>query len=188
MDFRTFKKLTIDGTKLKQLFVDGNQVWKSGYKNWVKYSTEADGKTIYNGGLGYKNGYRVRSGGAEGAQPNAVCTGFIPVTGGAEVLLSGANFAHGATTENAINVYDSSFTNLGQLVANMPNGGYGILASMYSAYAWKSIVEVKTGVWRWVALPPESGIAYIRVTGCFYGVAGGVDGSKMIVTVNEEIT
>jgi hypothetical protein len=187
MDFTKLKKLTIGGIELKQLFINGIQVWKSGYKNWVKYSTEADGKTIYNGGLGYKNGYRVRSGGAEAVQANAVCTGFIPVTGGDVILLSGADFSR-VSTENAINVFDSNFTNLGQLVANMPNGGYGILASTYSAYAWNSIVEVKTGVWRWVALPPESGISYIRVTGCFNGVAGGVDGSKMIVTVNEKIT
>ena len=59
MDLTKLKKLVIGGIELKQLLINGVQVWKSGYKNWVKYSTEADGVTIYNGGLGYKNGYRM---------------------------------------------------------------------------------------------------------------------------------
>ena len=33
MDFSAIKKLTIGGVELKQLFIGGIQVWKSGYKN-----------------------------------------------------------------------------------------------------------------------------------------------------------
>lgn len=184
MDFRTFKKLTIDGTKLKQLFVDGNQVWKSGYKNWVRYSTEADGVTIYNG-VGYKNGYRVRSGGAEQATSSGACIGFIPVKGGDVVRFSGWDFGV-AANENAINVADSNFTNIGQ-TARL--GSYGIFATgaAYSAYNLSSVVVEKAGVYKWIVPPAASGIAYIRVNG-YFGYDVAVDGSKMIVTVNEEIT
>ena len=183
MDFRTLKKLTIGGIELKQLFINGTQVWKSGYKNWVKYSTEADGKTIYNGGLGYKNDYRVRSGGAEVVATSCACTGFMPVKSGDVVRVSGVEF-NVVTNGNAINASDSSFNNLGQLVANFPSGGYGIFASgeTYFPYSWKSIVEEKTGVWRWVVPPADSGVAYIRLS------AQVLDGSSMIVTINEEIT
>ena len=43
IDFSKFKKLTIGGVELKQLFINGIRVWKSGYKNWVKFSTENGG-------------------------------------------------------------------------------------------------------------------------------------------------
>ena len=180
MDFSAIKKLTIGGVELKQLFIGGIQVWKSGYKNWARFSTESDGKTIYNGGKGYKDGYRVRSGGAEGATGSGSCTGFIPVKGGDVLRFSGWDMSVGAN-ENAINVSNSSFTNIGQTAGL---GSYGILAAgaAYAAYNLNSLVKESADVWKWVAPPAASGIAYIRVS----GYTGG-DGSKMIVTVNEEI-
>lgn len=49
MDFSTLKKLTIDGVELKQLLINGIQVWKaSSYKNLVTNSPDVDGKP-YNG-------------------------------------------------------------------------------------------------------------------------------------------
>lgn len=179
MDFQNLKKLTIGGVELKQLFINGIQVWKSGYKNWARFSTESDGKTIYNGGKGYKDGYRVRSGGAEGATERGSCSGFIPVEGSDVVRFSGWDMSV-AANENAINVADSSFANIGQTTGL---GYYGIFQSGYSAYTLeKSLVQEKTGIWKWVAPPAASGIAYIRVSGYTMG-----DGSKMIVTINEEI-
>ena len=62
IDLSTLKELIIDGIKLVELYINNILVWKSGFKNWVRYSTESGGAAIYNGGLGYKNGYRVRSG------------------------------------------------------------------------------------------------------------------------------
>lgn len=178
MDFGSLKKLTIGGVELKQLFIGGIQVWKSGYKNWVKFSTESDGKTIYNGGKGYKDGYRVRSGGAEGATGAGSCTGFIPVKGGDVIRFSGWDMSVKAN-ESAINVSDSSFTNIGQTAGL---GSYGVLA--YTEYVLeKSLVQESTGVWKWVVPPASFGIAYIRVSGYTEG-----DGAKMIITVNEEIT
>lgn len=180
MDFSKFKKLTIGGVELKQLFINGVQVWKSGYKNWVRYSTEADGVTIYNGGLGYKDGYRIRSGGGEGATSYGSCTGFMPVKGGDIVRFGGWDFAKVAN-ENAINVSNSDFENIGQTAGL---GNYGILApnGAYGAYNIDSIVKESDTVYRWVVPPAASGVAYIRVSG--YTRKGG---SKMIVTINEEI-
>lgn len=183
IDFTGVKAITIPEGDVKQITrkSDGVVLWKSGYKNWVKYSTESDGKTIYNGGLGYKNGYRVRSGGAEGADAYGACTGFIPVKGGDVIRISGCDFAH-AANGNAINVSDASFTNIGQFT--MIPAQYGIFASSYSAYSHKSVVQEKTGVWKWIVPPAASGVAYIRVTG--YGNSS--HGADLIVTINEEIT
>jgi hypothetical protein len=148
------------------------------YKNWVYYSTENDGTTIYHEGLGYKLGYRIRSGGAEVAQAEGSCTGFIKVSPGDVIRLSGWDFGAAQVT-NAINVSDSTFTNIGQFTKQPAN--YGILStSAYAAYAAASVVKEKEGVWKWVVPPADSGVAYIRVTGHYsYG--------KMIVTINEEI-
>lgn len=181
IDFSNLKKLTIGGVALKQLFINGIPVWKSGYKNWVTCSTESDGVTIYNGGLGYKNGYRIRSGGAEGAMTTGSCTGFIPVKGGDVIRLSGWDFSV-STTNNAINVSNAAFANIGQLTAQPAR--YGIFFDgSYNAYDYSSVVQEKTGVWKWVVPPSASGVAYIRVSGYTVG-----DGSKMIVTINEALT
>lgn len=153
-------------------------------KNWVKYSTESDGTTIYNGGLGYKDGYRVRSGGAEATNDYSTVTGYIPAKAGDVIRIGGANFA-GTTTSNAINVSDASFTNIGQVVGNVSTG-YGIFASTYSSYGYASVVEESTGIFKWV-VPPDSSIAYIRVTAETYS-DGSAHGENLIVTVNEEIT
>ena len=151
------------------------------YTNQVPISTDESG-AVYNG-VGYKNGYRVRSGGAEGTNDHASCTGFIPLKAGDVVQLSGYDATY-ADVNNAINVYNSSKTNIGQIVANYANSGYGIFAyeGGYSDYSWDTIVENPSGVYVWT-VPPHADIAFMRVTGYTLG-----DGSKMIVTVNEEIT
>jgi len=180
------KKLNIGGIDLVELFINGIRVWKSGPKNWVRYSTTEDGTTIYNGGLGYKNGYRVRSGGAEGDQPNGTCTGFIPVKAGDVVRISGCDFGT-SSNGNAINVSNASFTNIGQFT--MLPASYGILAASggaYGAYNHDSVVEEKTGVWKWIVPPAASGVAYIRVSG-YETTPYTYPGDNLIVTINEEI-
>lgn len=190
MDFTKIKKLTIGGVELKQLFVGGIQVWKSGYKNWVKYSTEADGVTIYNGGLGYKDGYRVRSGGAETTQAHATCTGYIRVKGGDIIRVSAgrgiySGFVDGGVS-SAINVYDASFTNLGQIVGNSPGSGIFGPGAAYAAYNSKSVVQ-KDNYWQWTVPPSGSKVTWIRVTGGTGSDYSGASHSELIVTINEEI-
>lgn len=184
LDFSKVKSLTIPEGEVISITrkSDGLLLWKRGYKNWVRYSTEADGVTIYNGGLGYKDGYRVRSGGAEAEIDDGSCTGFIPLHAGDTVYMSGYDVL-ALKAQNAINVYNSSYENLGQVVGNNANSGYGIFANGgYSSCQWRYISENPVGVYVWVA-PSNADVAFMRVSGFTLG-----DGSKMIVTVNEEIT
>lgn len=187
MTFSGCKRLDIPDGRVKSITrkSDGQLLWKSGYTNQVPLSINADG-SIYNGGLGYKNGYRVRSGGAEAAA-EATCTGFIPVQGGDVIRISGRIRFSINSTNNAINVSDASFTNLGQLTPSYANSGYGILAASadWGAYGYPSVTEESAGVWKWVVPPAESAVAYIRVTG--YNTSAELPGKELIVTVNEEI-
>lgn len=171
-----------------------HQIWKSGYKNWVKYSTEADGVTIYNGGLGYKDNCRVRSGGEEAANIAGSCSGYIPVNGGDIIRVAttgtgtGDRFTDGGAS-SAINVFGASSgkpgDNLGQVVGN--SNGYGIFASdaAYGAYNSKSVIQ-KDSYWQWTVPPADSGIAFIRVSG-YTNPDRDSTYEELIVTINEEI-
>lgn len=149
------------------------------YTNQLPISTENDGTTIYNGGFGYKNGYRIRSGGAEAAQIYSVCSGFIPVKPLSTVRVYGCNFGTGVNS--AVNVSDSTFKNIGQLVGNTAPG-YGIFGSggAYSSYGRDSVVN-GNNQWSWTVPPAASGVAFIRITNPYN------DGSRLIVIVEEEI-
>ena len=177
------KEITIpEGKVIKITDSNGVVLWKKPelLKNWVPYSINSDG-TIYNNGLGYKEGYRVRSGGAETTQSTSTITGFIPLRGGDVVRISGADFMsqkYGAG--NAINVSDESFTNIGQVVTNMAGSGYGIFASTYASYGFASVVQESEKVYKWVA-PPSEDIKYMRIT------AETKNGDGLIVSVNQEI-
>lgn len=190
IDFSKIKKLTIGAVELKQLFINGIQVWKSGYKNWVKYSTEADGVTIYNGGLGYKHGYRIRSGGVEAAAntvgSRSMCTGFIPFKKG-DILLMSPPFS-GLNTANAINFSDGTFTNIGQRTDN--GSGYGICAGS----GWNKAISTVDGITT-LDISGASGaddVRYVRISypwndtsiDAGFQVKSGED---LIITINEEI-
>lgn len=161
---------------------DGVVLWeKVTIRNLVPLSTEADGKTIYNGGKGYKDGYRVRSGGLETTMASASCTGYIKAKAGDIIRWSGITL-DGGGADNTINVFDNGYTNLGQIAQNS-DPGYGIFAeSAYANYNWRGVTESPIGVLNWV-VPPNVSITFIRLTGRTMG-----DGSNLIVTVNEEIT
>lgn len=145
--------------------------------NAVVLSIDKNGN-IYNGGLGYKNGYRVRSGGAEAEDGTGVCSGYIAVNPGDTVQISGYDIT-AVQSSNAINVSNAAFENLGQIVANYADAGYGIFAAgtAYQSYCWNSGV-VSNGTYTWTVPPEESGIAYIRVSGY------NIDGSKLTVIIN----
>lgn len=181
MDLSQYKNIEIGGVSMKKLLLDGTQIWKKPYVNWFRQSINADG-SIYNGGLGYKRGYRVRSGGAEQATTYTSCSGYIPVSPGDVVRISNCQFDY-ESNSNAINVSDASFTNIGQFT--MLPAHYGIfLESGNDAYVSTSVIQEKEGVWKWIVPPEDLGIAYIRLT-----VYDQVSGSpyEMIATVNEEI-
>lgn len=185
MDFTKLKKLSIGGVELKQLFIDGIQVWKAGYKNWVRYSTEADGVTIYNGGLGYKNGYRLSSSGSLSEQSGTTTTGFISVTGTDVIRMGGipwipAGPNDGASRVSYISFFDASFAVLGSYNVAVVNGqGVNTPRGIVTSCVVTTDDNVVT------TFEPKfsdvSNIAYVRLNG--WG-----DGANMIVTINEEIT
>ena len=186
MDFTKIKKLTIGGVELKQLFINGIHVWKSGYKNWVKYSTEADGVTLYNGGLGYKTEYRISTstGKESSGGTGGTLTGFIKVKPGDVVRFASQGeiinwFMNNAT--NIIAYYDTSrATKLGHVRSNGTTASYaGVCNSENSA-----VTEEEYRKRYSITVPNDSSIEYIRV--CVYGPNGAV-GSDLIVTINEEI-
>lgn len=162
---------TINGVRLKTT--------KPNFTNLVPFSINSDG-SIYNG-TGYKNGYRVRSGGAEVAATNTTITGFIPVKGGDIVYIYGWDrYVKNSTAENAINIYDSSFNNLGQV----SNYYYGVFETVYPEYRDITIVDRPEAFSKYV-LPPGNDIAYIRVSA--YDLVNGAPASKLVVTINEAL-
>lgn len=186
MDLSTVKSIFIPEGVVQKIESGGVTIWHAAsaanYTNQVPLSINADG-TIYNGGLGYKDGYRVRSNGEETAVDFVTITGFIPVNGGDVVRISGCDFSR-ASNGNAVNAADSSFTNLGQLTSQP--SFYGIFNDAYKSYGYPSIVEETAGVWMWIVPPVESGVEYIRITAT-YGTGVAPPGAGLIVTVNEEI-
>lgn len=181
-DLSQMKSLTVDGVALKKLSVNGVIVWTA-YKNWVPYSTEADGVTIYNGGLGYKNGYRVRSGGAEGASTYAACTGFIPCQPGQTIRVmdaSGESIST-ASTNCAINFSDASRTNLGQIVGN--STGYGTCAGI--GKLGDIVTFHSNNMWEYTVPSTIGDVAYVRLTVTIGNV--GSTAANLIVTIDEEM-
>lgn len=187
IDLSTFKQITVDGIDVKELALGGTTIWKAvTYKNWVRYSTESDGVTIYNGGLGYKNGYRIRSGGAEASDGIGVCTGFMPFKKG-DIMQIYPQFS-GMNSRNTLNYYDINFNNLGQ--TNDSGSIYGICQT--NSTQWKAIATESGDI----TIIDLSGVAnagdvaYVRLTHLLNGSSSTsvASGSELIVTINEEIT
>lgn len=158
-------------------------LWGMGYKNQVPMSVDESGNP-YNNGLGYKNGYRIRSGGAESEQTNACITGFIPCKAGDVIrfALANNNTAPWWNDEGAqscsLNAYDSAKTNLGQF-ATQP-AGYGIFQ-----YKNEHTKMVKNGsVWEYT-VTDNADIAFCRIT--VSSTNGTIMGEDLIITVNQEI-
>lgn len=157
------------------------------YKNWVKYSTESDGETIYNNGLGYKDGYRIRSGGAEAEKYDATITGYIPFTK-ADKLYIYPQFVS-RNTENAINFFNSSFENIGQITDG--EAGYGICANdsvrlmfLPQKVDGVSVLDISN-----VTVSGVENIAYVRITNLINGAEALMSsGAEMIITKNEEMS
>lgn len=145
------------------------------FSNQVPRSITTDGN-IFND-YGYKDCWRTRSGGAEAEANAATTTGYIPLKKGDIIRISPA--FTGLNAENAINFYDSNFTNLGQIVDT--GYGYGICSGKGSIYKSNVIDDVSTLTY---SNDFDTNIAYIRITHAIQTVKSG---SSLIVTVNEEI-
>ena len=77
--------------------------------NQIPLSIESNGNP-YNGGAGYKAGYRINSAGTESAMSGKYVTGFIPVTAGAKVSFDGMSINTAAQDNNYIAFYKADFT------------------------------------------------------------------------------
>lgn len=179
MIFSTIKTITIPEGAVKKITVGGAVLWEepASYKNWVFYSTESDGKTIYNGGLGYKDGWRVRSGGAEAQNEYCVCTGYIPYKQGDKLYIY-PPFT-GDNNGNAINFYDSAFNCLGQVTD--AGACYGFCNSSFKTKVVNgaSVLDISA-----VTVSGVANVAHVRVTNRFTSIQSG---AEMIITKNEEI-
>lgn len=184
MDFLKLKSMTIPEGKVKKIETGDVVLWKSGYTNLVPLSTEADGKTIYNSGLGYKDGWRVRSGGAEATESYCVCTGYIPYKKGDKLYIYPPFF--GDNTGNAINFFDSAFNCLGQVTD--AGNGYGFcnnsgnLVNSFKTTVINgaSVLDISA-----VTVSGVADIAYVRITHRFSELF--TSGADIIITKNEEI-
>ena len=184
MDFTGIKSLTIPEGSVKKITAGGVVLWEkiTAIKNWVKFSTEADGVTIYNNGLGYKDGYRVRSSGAEGALDTASCTGYIPFTKSDKLYIYPPFF--GKNNDNAITFFDASFTCLGHITDS--GSAYGICSGNVAMFKTTVVDGVSVLDLSDVTASGVENIAYVRVTN-YINASAGIIGADMIITKNEEI-
>lgn len=123
----------------------------------LRQSVSSDG-TPYNGGTGYKSGYRLNSGGNEAAASGVYCSGFIPMVSTQTIEFEGIELPAASSVGKSnytIHFYDSTFTRIAKSqyqahdVFNTPSIGTG---TTYDS--GKYIKTFKpTGV---------SGLAYIR--------------------------
>lgn len=80
----------------------------------LRQSVASDG-TPYNGGIGYKSGYRLNSSGNESAASGVYCSGFIPITNAQTIEFEGISLpaVPGVANSNyTIHFYNSAFTRI----------------------------------------------------------------------------
>lgn len=155
--------------------------------NQIPLSTDSSG-AIYNGGLGYKNGFRLSSSGAEKENASSFVTGFIPVRGGDVIRFSGAYIAgEGGTLNNYMYKADrthvtGSTTIDGGPVYYNPITPYNFFVNTNkerarALYGPMEIDETNKRVLS-MTIPNTGEIAYARFT---LNVA---DGANAIITIN----
>ena len=115
MDFSKVREITVpDGDEFKSVKSiqdnNGRLLWKYYAQNWIKQAVEKNSINIYNGGLGYKLGYRLNSSAEEVAADNAVVTGYIPVKPGDTISVKGILWGASSKDMNYCWYYNSSFT------------------------------------------------------------------------------
>ena len=169
IDFTNVKAITIPEGAVKKITrkSNGDVLWK-GQNGLLKEATEVDGITLYNGGLGYKPGYRIRSTGAEVAQSGCCCTGFMPVGGNDIIYVKGIEM-NASETYNAIAFYDFNKTKILQ-------SAFGA-----SGYGW---CKFENGIWKFLVYQTTIDV-YNNAK--FFRFSCGKITDETIVTVNEEI-
>lgn len=147
------------------------------YTNQITISTDENGN-IYNNGLGYKDGYRLNSGGTEAALAGAVATGFIPVTAGDTIRLAGEYIGGDLGSQNTW-FYDSTKTKVTTTTNITPFKLKSDDASLtvFEPYTYDRTAKQLS----MFTIPNDSNIAYMRCT------LNASTGANAIITVNEYI-
>ena len=190
MDFSAFKKLKIGGIELKQLFINGIQVWKAiTYINQVPISTDTDG-SIFNG-TGYKENVRLSSsGGISGsAQNGSVTTGFIPFpSGDATVIrMKGVEWLNAQPTYGGhfyVNFYDENKKIVDSNNNRMESPADGIT---HIVTVTRDENGVETFVFNQSYGTSNTLLQNIRNKAKYIRITARGKGADMIVTINEEI-
>ena len=172
IDFSAVKEITIPEGVVTKIVFAGITLWEAiatGYKNWLPFSTEADGKTLYNNGLGYKSNTRLNSSAAEVTLTGYGVCGYIPVKAGDVVRVKGVTWNSSTATGGYFWAFDSSFTKI-KYQRPQPGGITDII--------W---TDEGNGVVAFQIVSSFTTCKYIRLSA--YGL-----GADTIITVHEEIT
>lgn len=183
--FSNLKALTIPNGEVVKIECNGSVLWEmpSSYTNQVPISTNESGN-VYNS-LGYKNGYRLRSSGAEGTSGTQCCTGFIPCKAGDIIRFCFASksplWTAYTSAYTGLNFSNTSKTNIGQITSQPAS--YGIFEGTTEVNKVKKVGDV----WEYT-VPNNSDIRFVRFTAPYYSNNNWIGGADLIVTVNEPIS
>lgn len=185
MDFSSVKAITIPEGAVTKIVVNDMVLWQAAtYKNWAHHAIDTDG-SIYNGGLGYIDGYRLSSSGGISASQYTTTTGFIPVKAGDVIRVKGYRWYTDMTSTQYLIAYSSS-NSFAKVYTATSQSRYQTTSFVESMEYVDgiSIIKLKAGV---------SGYDYFRLCTNDMNEEGGgynsnATGAKLIVTVNEEIT
>ena len=173
MNLSGFKELTIGGVKLKELLINGIQVWKAiSYTNQIPISTDANGN-IYNG-KGWKGNTRVDPSG-DVTVSGYESTGFIPCKVGDVIRLKNVTMTKGNVNSRIV-FYKSDKTRINHAQCN---------SSWYVDTCFKGVLDSNNSYTQFTITSKNcsemtNGTAFIRIT------ANQID-STSIITINEEI-
>lgn len=148
---------------------------KPKYNNLIPQSINADG-TLYNGGQGWKDGYRLNSSGTETAQSGIAVTGFMPVKG-EETIYGSAGALSGTAGNCYVALYDSSFKLLKGY--NMSSSALPSIPSFSSNSDGSFVYTITKN--NYLASAIVTNTAYFRIS------SAGIRNGNVIVTVNEPI-
>lgn len=170
MNLSGFKELTIGGVKLKELLINGIQVWKAvSYTNQIPISTDANGN-IYNG-KGWKENTWV-NGGVESEYYGKEATGYIPCKVGDIIRFKNVGFDN--TKENRLAFYKSDKSYIANVIGN----------STYILNTTFKGVKDANGYYTQLTIASHS-----TTTNCgFVRISCGEIDSSSIITINQEIT
>ena len=142
------------------------------YTNQLPIAAGADG-SAYNGGLGYKEGYRLNSSGAETETKGITVTGFIPCKPGDVIRLANMDFDSADTSSaHRLALYDADKANI--LVRSAPDVGINY------AETFGAVLDDDGGIVRFTIPASQTAAAYFRIS------AAGIS-SETIITINEAI-